>query len=161
MKYSATALLIMLSTTSHACDDLVTAFEHLKQSDFSLDKKQVVLIDEEKKLETAALLTFAQGEPTYSNVAVIFSDDNIQHEDDSTEPFLVANFSCDDVKRNDDQITQTYVNDEKTYETTYNYRSKDELLIPIKTVKTAEFSAFFMTFKVSDTISYSNFSLLK
>ena len=160
LKYLLSILIFSFSFNSFACEKIKAVFNHLLNSDFSVDKSFVMTMDGEKKVELTNHIKYQSGILKHSKNNVSFIADDFKYEEDDSEHFLKYNLTCSNFKINGTELIITSTQEDKTYITYYQYNAIDGFLIPIKTIIKGEVSMFFMSWKIASIENYTSFKLL-
>jgi hypothetical protein len=158
LKYLVLTTLLTFSFSTFACEKIKIAHENLLKSNFSVNKNFVFTMDDETKVKLTKVIEYSNGSLSYSKKDVSFIAENFKFKEDDSEPFLRANFTCEDIKVEGEEVIINYVKDDQNYNSHFIY--KKEKLLPIKTIVEGEVGALFMSWDIKMIANYSNFKLL-
>jgi hypothetical protein len=89
---------------------------------------------------------------------VSFVAKDFKYEEDNTEHFLISDFTCDNIKVEDDKVIINFARDEKSYTSHFLYQK--EKLLPVKTIVEGEVGILFMSWDIKSIANYINFKQL-
>ncbi|MBA6289052.1 hypothetical protein [Colwellia sp. MB3u-4] len=158
MKYLVLITLLTFSFSSFACEKIKIAHDKLLKSNFSVNKNFAFSMDNESKIKLTNFIKYNNGSLTHSKEYVSFIAKDFKYEEDNTEHFLRSDFTCENIKVENEKVIINFVRNDKSY-TSYFLYQKGKLL-PVKTIIEGEIGMLFMNWHLKSIANYSNFKEL-
>jgi len=159
LKYLVLTTLLTFSYGSLACDAIKIAHDKLLKSNFSVNKSFTLSMDNENKIKFTNLIEYNNGSLIHSKDEVSFIAKDFKYEEDNTEPFLLSDFTCENIKVDGENVTINFIRDDKSYTSYFLYQK--EMLLPVKTIAEGEVGMLFMSWDIKSIANYSNFKQLQ
>jgi hypothetical protein len=158
LKYLLLTTLFTFSFSSLACEKIKIAHDKLLKSNFSVNKSFALSMDNESKIKLTNFIEYNDGSLSHSKENVSFVAKDFKYEEDNTEHFLISDFTCENIKVEDDKVIINFARDEKSYTSHFLYQKGK--LLPVKTIVEGEVGILFMSWDIKSIANYNNFKQL-
>lgn len=153
LAYSSLAL-------SDPCNDSMSKIKTFQLSNFKVDKKLQILVDDVKRLSYQESLIHKNAKTTYSKREVIFDSGDYDLTMESKEPFFFDTIDCSMIEVIDNYTILRYNIDKKEHLVKFQMNTEQSSLTPIHAEISGRMKIMFFSWNILIETNYFNFSTI-
>lgn len=145
---------------SNPCNESISKINKFQLSNFKVDKKLQIFVDDVKKLSYQESLTHENAKTTYRKREVIFDSGDYDLTMESKEPFFFDTIDCSMIEVADNHMILRYNIDKKEHSVKFQMNTGQSSLTPVHAEISGRMKIIFFSWDILIKTHYFNFSTI-